>query len=57
MDVADEPEAHSDPMATPDDQSPENRADMHFQHRCLVSTISIACRWVVIDIIAQCMHR
>lgn len=57
LNVADKPEAHPDSMATSDDQSPENRVDMHFQHRYLVSTISTVCCWVFTNSIAQCMHR
>lgn len=57
LNVADKPVAHSHSMATSDDQRSENRVDMHFQHRCLVSTISTACCWVVTNSIAQRMHR
>lgn len=41
--LANKPEAHSNSVATSDDQSPENCANMHFQHCCLVSIVSMAC--------------
>lgn len=52
LSLADQPTAHSNSMATPDDQSPENGADMHFQHRYFVSNTSIICGWGISNSIA-----